>query len=85
MINTFHSERVWKLLDDQDGNIIYKGGNPDLQNRFIPPVILLNPDLNSSIMNEEIFGPILVILTYSSESEVFNIVNDERRKNPLNF
>lgn len=64
MINEFHTERVSKLLDGQEDKIIYKGGKIDIDNNFVPPIILLNPNLNSMIMTEEIFGPILPIITF---------------------
>jgi aldehyde dehydrogenase (NAD+) len=42
-----------------------------------------NPDLNSNLMQEEIFGPILPIITYSKENEIHKVM--ENRERPLAF
>lgn len=39
------------------------------------PHLVLNPSLDSKLMQEEIFGPILPILTYTKIEEVYAIVN----------
>lgn len=44
-------------------NRFYKSFNLNLFDRYIEPTILLDPPLDSEIMNEEIFGPILPIIT----------------------
>jgi len=33
--------------------------------KYVEPTIILNPSMNSPIMNEEIFGPVLPIVTFS--------------------
>jgi aldehyde dehydrogenase (NAD+) len=42
------------------------GGKFDKKEKYIEPTILLNPGKNSSIMNEEIFGPILPIMKFDN-------------------
>lgn len=46
-------------------NLFYKAFNLNLFDRYVEPTILLDPPLDSEIMNEEIFGPILPIITVS--------------------
>ncbi|KAL2940914.1 Aldehyde dehydrogenase family 3 member F1 [Bienertia sinuspersici] len=44
--------------------------------RFIEPTILINPPLDAEIMTEEIFGPLLPIITYAAETVPFGGVGE---------
>ncbi len=44
----------------------------DVPNRYVEPTLLVNVSLDSKIMNEEIFGPVLPIIRYSNINEVIN-------------
>lgn len=61
-------------------NIIY-GGDSDPATRFISPTIVDGPDPSSSLMQEEIFGPILPVLTFDDIDTAVDFVN--RREKPL--
>ncbi len=80
MINERQFERVIKYLEQ--GKIIY-GGKNDKTSLYIQPTLLGGVSLGAPVMMEEIFGPILPILTYSTNDEALNIVN--RNPNPLAF
>lgn len=43
---------------------------------FITPTIFLNPNRNSRAYKEEIFGPVLNIVTFETEDEVIGLAND---------
>jgi len=43
---------------------------------FVEPTIFLNPNSNSSIYKDEIFGPVLTIKTFKTEEEVIELAND---------
>jgi aldehyde dehydrogenase (NAD+) len=43
---------------------------------FITPTIFLNPDKDSIIYREEIFGPVLTVLTFETEEEGIRLAND---------
>lgn len=47
------------------------------EQNFLHPVILSKVPLQSRIMEEEIFGPVLPILTYSTEEEAINLINSK--------
>lgn len=83
IINSQHTERLKKLVDDAvaDGAKVEIGGESDLAMRYISPTILSNVPLNSRIMEEEIFGPILPIITFRNIDEAITIING--RPNPL--
>jgi aldehyde dehydrogenase (NAD+) len=66
IITEFHTQRLINLLDDNShGGKIILGGKHDLKNRYIEPTIIMNPKKNCQLMKEEIFGPILPILTFT--------------------
>lgn len=75
IISNDRFDKLMLLL--QDGNII-KGGNSYRKIRYIEPTLIDGVDMNNQIMKEEIFGPILPILTYKDISEVVKIVRMNR-------
>ena len=72
IINGRNFDRLKKLLDDSvaQGARVEVGGQTDAQDRYIAPTVLTNVKADTAIMSEEIFGPILPILTYKSLDEV---------------
>jgi len=63
IINDAHFDRLSELL--KDGKIVI-GGDTDPATRYIAPTILSNISWQDSIMQDEIFGPILPVLEFSS-------------------
>lgn len=64
IVNARHFQRLSSLLKDTSvAASVLHGGNFDAKNLCIEPTILLNPPLDSAIMTEEIFGPLLPIIT----------------------
>lgn len=51
--------------------------------RLIPPTLLINPAADLAVMQQEIFGPLLPIITYSSIDQAINFVL--QRDKPLAF
>lgn len=78
IINDKHFNRIKGLFENE--TILY-GGNDDAKTRKIEPTIIDEPLLSSEIMKEEIFGPVLPIISYSSIDEVVNIIRS--REKPL--
>ena len=78
IINDRHLQRLEKLL--LAGNII-TGGRIDRQDRYIAPTIIEDVSWEDPIMQEEIFGPILPVLTFQDLSEV--VVQINARPKPL--
>ncbi|KAH9741288.1 Aldehyde dehydrogenase family 3 member F1 [Citrus sinensis] len=64
IINKHHFSRLKNLLNDPmvKDSIVY-GGSVDEANLFIEPTVLVDPPLQAAIMTEEIFGPLLPIIT----------------------
>jgi aldehyde dehydrogenase (NAD+) len=63
IVNDKHFNRVTSLLES---GTIAAGGGTDPSRRFIEPTLLDNVPLDSPIMQEEIFGPILPMITYTN-------------------
>jgi len=55
-----------RLLEYIDSEKVYYGGNYDIEDRTICPTILTNVTLSDKVMQEEIFGPILPVLSFDS-------------------
>ena len=80
IINQKQFDRIINYLND--GTIVY-GGKYDAANLFIEPTILDGVSIDSPIMKDEIFGPILPILTYDTMEEAKAII--AHHPNPLAF
>ena len=74
IINSTHFNRLKSLLENTK---IYYGGQTDLKNRIIYPTILSNVSFTNNIMKEEIFGPILPILTYDNLDKVIQKIKSK--------
>ncbi len=51
------------------GEVIY-GGESDREEKYIAPTLMTNPDHDSTLMHNEIFGPIVVVIPFKSIDEV---------------
>lgn len=70
--------RFDKLLSLLDGTNILVGSNHNKEKKFIAPTLVDGITMESPIMKEEIFGPLLPIMTYRDISEVVQIVKKNR-------
>lgn len=80
IINDKNFGRLKALIDESK---IYYGGDNDAENRIIEPTVLHNITLEDKVMSEEIFGPILPVLTFKSLDEAIKTVN--QLKKPLSL
>ncbi|HUJ60063.1 MAG TPA: aldehyde dehydrogenase family protein [Kofleriaceae bacterium] len=71
VINARNYDRLTRLLDDSvaRGAKVAIGGERDPAERYLAPTVLTDVAPDAPIMSEEIFGPILPILTYPSLAE----------------
>lgn len=79
MINAKHFERVKQLID-QD-KVVY-GGQTDATENFIAPTLMTNVSMQDDVMQEEIFGPLLPIISYQTLPEVYQSI-DSLPNHPL--
>ncbi len=67
MVNAQHYQSLMHLLEGEE---ILFGGKGNAADNFIPPTLVNEPTLNSKLMQGEIFGPILPIISYESEADL---------------
>eukprot|EP01126_Amoeba_proteus_P063720 TRINITY_DN8809_c0_g1_i6.p1 TRINITY_DN8809_c0_g1~~TRINITY_DN8809_c0_g1_i6.p1 ORF type:complete len:307 (+),score=59.20 TRINITY_DN8809_c0_g1_i6:711-1631(+) len=79
MINQRHTERVAKLM--RSGGKVAFGGVVDVSKSYISPTLLVDVDLESEIMKEEIFGPVLPIVPVDGIDQAIDFINS--RPKPL--
>lgn len=78
IVNEKNFERLSEYL--KCGEIIH-GGRTDKKDLYIEPTLIYNTSVDSKIMQEEIFGPILPIIEYENIDDVINFINS--RPKPL--
>jgi aldehyde dehydrogenase (NAD+) len=78
-----NEKRFDKLISYfNEGNLI-TGGQHDRAALFIAPSLMDNVSLDASVMREEIFGPVLPILTFHNFEGAVSII--QKNPNPLSF
>lgn len=80
IVNDNHFNRLVNIIEDSRQQVIY-GGESNADELFVAPTIILDPKLSDSVMQQEIFGPILPIIGYDTFNEVYDIV--EQYEKPL--
>lgn len=80
IVNEKHFERLVGLMDTE--KVAYGGGVSELKQK-IEPTVLGEVAWNDPVMQEEIFGPILPILTFENFEEIYSLL--QNREKPLAF
>ncbi len=75
--------RFRKLLSYLEKEKIFYGGKTDEDSLYIEPTILINLSMEDGVMKEEIFGPILPVVSFNTTEEAMEMV--QQNKNPLAF
>ena len=83
IVNTTHFDRIEGYLENAKGMgaKVVAGGNTDRSKRFIAPTVLCDVSIDSLVMKEEIFGPLMPIITYKTLDEAIGFIN--KREKPL--
>jgi aldehyde dehydrogenase (NAD+) len=74
IVNRKHFDRLMQLIEGQE---VAVGGRGDGERLQIEPTVLLNSSKDSPVMAEEIFGPILPVITYDSLKDVIAEIKTE--------
>lgn len=79
IVDDKHFERLTGTIEDalSKGAKVAFGGNHNLKTRYIEPTILTNVTDEMDVMQEEIFGPIIPVATYSSLDNAIDYVNSK--------
>lgn len=78
IVNQKHFNRLNDLLQIHKDNVVF-GGNSSKEDLYIEPTLLDNITNDNKIMKEEIFGPILPIITYDNFDEVLEIIQSKSK------
>ena len=76
IINDSNFERVKALLEDakEKGAKIEFGGEVTKEDRYIQPTLISNVNLDMKVMQDEIFGPILPVVSYKNKEDVTDLL-----------
>lgn len=78
-VHPTHFDRVKGFVDRaiaSGANIVMGGGpNEDLGGLYFRPTLVMTPDPTSEIVTDEIFGPVLSMLTFSTDEEAIEMAN----------
>lgn len=81
IVNERHASRVKRLIDDA----VARGAKAEVggatRGRDIEPTVLTNVAPDAAVLQEEIFGPVLPVLTYRTLDDAFRII--DAREKPL--
>ncbi|XP_049601713.1 aldehyde dehydrogenase family 3 member B1 [Syngnathus scovelli] len=77
IVSQQHWTRLTELLKKSNGTVVI-GGESDQQDKYIAPTVV-NVAEDDALMKEEIFGPILAILTVESMEKAIDIVNQKEK------
>jgi len=80
IINAKNWSRLRDMIDT--AKILY-GGQSNAEDHYLSPTLIDEPALDSAIMQEEIFGPILPVISYENEHEIETILS--RYEKPLSL
>jgi len=71
-------ETVTSYLDlaEQEGAVAVTGGKPDVERGYVPPTVYTGVRNDMRIAQEEIFGPVLVVIPFRDEDEAVALAND---------
>ena len=76
IVNERHFNRLAQLIQTHETKIIL-GGETDATDRYIAPTLIDNVVASDAIMADEIFGPILPIMTYQNLDEAIQYVQSK--------
>ena len=81
IVNAAHHERLVGLLDGHGGQVVVGGQHDAADRHYLAPTVIADVDLGAPIMQEEIFGPILPVLTVADVDAATAFVRE--REHPL--
>lgn len=81
IVNPKHFERLVAYIEEakQNNSTIASGGMYNAKDNFIEPTLVFDMPENSKLMEEEIFGPILPVKTYSNIEEAVEYINSKEK------
>ena len=81
LISRAHRDRVHQHVRravDEGASLIHGGSIPEGRGAYYPPTLLIGARQDSAIVQDEVFGPVLVVLPFHTEDEAVTLANDCR-------
>jgi len=75
LISKKQLETVQSFLGDQDDQVAFTGTAPNGPGYWMPPTVLLPKNVQARTWREEIFGPVVSVLTFKDEAEAIELAN----------
>jgi aldehyde dehydrogenase (NAD+) len=78
LIDQAQYDKVWQSIEEnrKTTKILTGGKDENKGGNYMAPTIFVEPDRNSKVYREEIFGPVLCVRSFTTEAEVIEDAND---------
>ena len=73
-----HIQNQVAIAKDEGGTVLTGGKQPDLDGMFYEPTIIACPRQDMTIVDTELFGPVLAVQRFKTEDEVVQLANDTK-------
>jgi aldehyde dehydrogenase (NAD+) len=80
VVNEAHMNRLLRMLEASKGRVV-TGGSSNAAERYLSPTVLAEVSWDDPVMRDEIFGPLLPVLSYENVGEALAALNE--REKPL--
>jgi aldehyde dehydrogenase (NAD+) len=77
VVDPVQLETITRLVDSSEGEV-YRAATPVPAGCFYPPTLITGLSTSSRLMQEEIFGPVLVSMTFRTPAEAVELANNTR-------
>jgi acyl-CoA reductase-like NAD-dependent aldehyde dehydrogenase len=78
LISTAHREKVHGFVSAAAGEVTTGGKPADGAGAFYPPTVIAAVDHSSTVVQEEVFGPVVVAIPFEDEADAVRLANDVR-------
>jgi acyl-CoA reductase-like NAD-dependent aldehyde dehydrogenase len=78
LISKKQLDTVKSFLGDTDDEVAFTGSAPSGPGYWLPPTVLLPKSVTARTWREEIFGPIVSVITFKDEAEAIELANDSQ-------
>lgn len=75
LVSAEHRASVLSFVGEEL-NVVYRGESPNSRGHWLAPIIAVDEEATSKAANEEIFGPIAVVIPFDTEEEAIALAND---------
>ena len=75
IVNHRHFDRLVAILNNRSSGNIAIGGQTNRETRYISPTVISDVRFDDHLMDNEIFGPLLPLITYSDIEETMGLIS----------